>query len=113
MPLPHQLYALNRAMIRDRIRYLLADEVGLGKTIEAGLILRELKLRGMVRRVLVVAPKGLVRQWQAEMRLHFGEKFRLIEPAELAALRSFVSSAARRPTGAGSATTTSGGCTTR
>ena len=59
VPLPHQLYALNRAMSRDRIRYLLADEVGLGKTIEAGLILRELKLRGMVRRVLVVAPKGL------------------------------------------------------
>ena len=47
VPLPHQLYALNRAMSRDRIRYLLADEVGLGKTIEAGLILRELKLRGM------------------------------------------------------------------
>lgn len=91
VPLPHQLHALNRAMSGERIRYLLADEVGLGKTIEAGLILRELKLRGMVRRVLVVAPKSLVRQWQAEMRLHFGEPFRLIEPAELAALRSFVS----------------------
>lgn len=90
VPLPHQLYALNRAMTGERVRYLLADEVGLGKTIEAGLILRELKLRGMVRRVLVVAPKSLVRQWQAEMRLHFGETFRLIEPSELAALRSFV-----------------------
>jgi superfamily II DNA or RNA helicase len=88
-PLPHQLYALNRAMSRDRIRYLLADEVGLGKTIEAGLILRELKLRGMVRRVLVVAPKGLVRQWQAEMRLHFGEAFRFVEPSELAAFRQW------------------------
>ena len=43
VPLPHQLYALNRAISRDRIRYLLADEVGLGKTIEAGLVLRELK----------------------------------------------------------------------
>ncbi|MEJ1958908.1 MAG: hypothetical protein WDM70_05190 [Nitrosomonadales bacterium] len=42
------------------------------RPIEAGLILRELKLRGMARRILVVAPKGLVRQWQAEMRLHFG-----------------------------------------
>jgi superfamily II DNA or RNA helicase len=89
VPLPHQLYALNRAMSRDRIRYLLADEVGLGKTIEAGLILRELKLRGMARRILVVAPKGLVRQWQAEMRLHFGEKFHFIEPAELAAFRQW------------------------
>ncbi|HSN74019.1 MAG TPA: DEAD/DEAH box helicase, partial [Anaerolineae bacterium] len=99
VPLPHQLYALNNALTgsgsRGRIRYLLADEVGLGKTIEAGLILRELKLRGMVRRVLVVAPKSLVRQWQAEMRLHFGESFRLIEPSELAALRSFVSPAAQ------------------
>jgi SNF2 family DNA or RNA helicase len=93
VPLTHQLHALNKAMSAERIRYLLADEVGLGKTIEAGLILRELKLRGMVQRVLVVAPKSLVRQWQAEMRLHFGESFRLIEPAELAALRSFVSSA--------------------
>jgi len=89
VPLPHQLYALNRAMSRDRIRYLLADEVGLGKTIEAGLILRELKLRGMACRILVVAPKGLVRQWQAEMRLHFGEKFQFIEPSELAAFRQW------------------------
>nr|WP_256368745.1 helicase-related protein [Ruegeria sp. HKCCD4332] len=87
--MPHQLYALNRAMSRDRIRYLLADEVGLGKTIEAGLILRELKLRGMAKRILVVAPKGLVRQWQAEMRLHFGENFQFIEPSELSAYRQF------------------------
>ena len=89
VPLPHQLYALNRAMSRDRIRYLLADEVGLGKTIEAGLILRELKLRGMAKRILVVAPKGLVRQWQAEMRLHFGEHFQFIEPGELSAFRQW------------------------
>ncbi|PAA10535.1 DEAD/DEAH box helicase [Pseudomonas fragi] len=89
VPLPHQLYALNRAVSRDRIRYLLADEVGLGKTIEAGLVLRELKLRGRVKRILVVAPKGLVRQWQAEMRLHFGEKFQFIEPSELAAFRQW------------------------
>ena len=89
VPLPHQLYALNRAMSRDRIRYLLADEVGLGKTIEAGLILRELKLRGMAKRILVVVPKGLVRQWQAEMRLHFGAHFQFIEPAELSAFRQW------------------------
>ena len=100
VPLPHQLYALNRAMSRDRIRYLLADEVGLGKTIEAGLILRELKLRGMVRRVLVVAPKGLVRQWQAEMRLHFGEHFRFIEASELAAFRQWRDNGALSVSGA-------------
>lgn len=94
VPLPHQLYALNRVLSRDRIRYLLADEVGLGKTIEAGLVLRELKLRGRVKRILVVAPKGLVRQWQAEMRLHFGEKLQFIEPSELAAFRQWRSGGA-------------------
>ena len=60
IPLPHQIRALSRAVSDDRVRYLLADEVGLGKTIEAGLIMRELKLRGRVRRTLVVAPRGLV-----------------------------------------------------
>ena len=89
IPLPHQLYALNRAVSRDRVRYLLADEVGLGKTIEAGLVLRELKLRGRAKRILVVAPKGLVRQWQAEMRSHFGEPFHFVEPSALAALRQW------------------------
>jgi len=63
IPLPHQIKALSRAISSDRIRYLLADEVGLGKTIEAGLIMRELKLRGQVKRTLVIAPKGLVTQW--------------------------------------------------
>jgi len=60
IPLPHQIRALSRAIFSDRIRYLLADEVGLGKTIEAGLIMRELKLRGLVARTLIVAPKGLI-----------------------------------------------------
>lgn len=89
IPLPHQLYALNRAVGQDRIRYLLADEVGLGKTIEAGLVLRELKLRGRAKRTLVVAPKGLVRQWQAEMRQHFGEPFHFVDPSSLAAMRQW------------------------
>lgn len=89
IPLPHQLYALNRAIGQDRIRYLLADEVGLGKTIEAGLVLRELKLRGRAKRILVVAPKGLVRQWQAEMRQHFGEPLHFVDPSSLAALRQW------------------------
>ncbi len=78
IPLPHQIRALSRAISSDRVRYLLADEVGLGKTIEAGLIMRELKLRGLVRRTLVVAPKGLVTQWLAEMRLHFNEEFQFL-----------------------------------
>src|SRR5439155_2322010 len=87
IPLPHQLQALSRAVTDDRVRYLLADEVGLGKTIEAGLIFRELKLRGLVKRVLVVAPKGLVTQWVQEMQLHFNEEFQLILPEDLQALR--------------------------
>ncbi|MFY9188103.1 MAG: DEAD/DEAH box helicase, partial [bacterium] len=86
VPLPHQLYALARALAGQRVRYLLADEVGLGKTIEAGLIMRELKLRGLVHRTLVVAPKGLVLQWVQEMQNHFNESFQLVIPAEMGAL---------------------------
>jgi len=79
IPLPHQIHALSRAISGDRVRYLLADEVGLGKTIEAGLVMRELKLRGLVRRTLVVAPKGLATQWVAEMQAHFNEEFHLFK----------------------------------
>jgi superfamily II DNA or RNA helicase len=78
IPLPHQVQALTRAIAGDGVRFLLADEVGLGKTIEAGLIMRELKLRGLVRRTLVVAPKGLATQWVSEMQTHFNEFFQLI-----------------------------------
>ena len=78
--LPHQLYALNRALKGDYVRFLLADEVGLGKTIEAGLIMRELKLRGEVERVLVLAPKSLLVQWVQEMETRFGESFELVQP---------------------------------
>ena len=87
IPLPHQIRALSRAISSDRVRYLLADEVGLGKTIEAGLILRELKLRGLVKRTLVIAPKGLVSQWVSEMRFHFGETFQLVFPEDIKTLR--------------------------
>lgn len=87
IPLPHQLYALQRAMSTDRVRYLLADEVGLGKTIEAGLILRELKVRGLAKRILVVAPMGLTSQWVSEMKTHFSEEFRLVQPGNLSAWR--------------------------
>ena len=92
IPLPHQLYALTRAMSEEQVRYLLADEVGLGKTIEAGLIFRELKLRGLVKRVLVVAPKGLVTQWVQEMQTHFGEEFRLLTPSEFSMWRNLTGS---------------------
>ncbi len=87
IPLPHQIRALGRAVSGDRVRYLLADEVGLRKTIEAGLIMRELKLRGMVHRTLVVAPRGLLTQWVAEMRTHFDEEFKLFIPSDFPAFR--------------------------
>ena len=86
-PLPHQIEALSRAMSGDRIRYLFADEVGLGKTIEAGLVIRELKLRGLAKRILVVAPTGLCTQWVQEMETHFREDFTLVLPRQLAAVR--------------------------
>ncbi len=87
IPLPHQIRALSHAIANDRVRYLLADEVGLGKTIEAGLIMRELKLRGLVKRTLVIAPKGLVSQWVSEMRFHFGETFQLVLPEDIKTLK--------------------------
>lgn len=87
IPLPHQIHALSCAMAGEKVRYLLADEVGLGKTIEAGLILRELKIRGLVKRILVVAPTGIVTQWVSEMRTHFNEEFRLVIPGEFATWR--------------------------
>ncbi len=87
IPLPHQIRALSRAIAGDRVRYLLADEVGLGKTIEAGLIMRELKLRGLIKRTLVIAPKGLVSQWVSEMRFHFGETFQLVLPEDIKTLK--------------------------
>lgn len=82
IPLPHQLKALTKAMSKKQVRYLFADEVGLGKTIEAGLVMRELKLRGMAKRILVCAPKGLVSQWVSEMQTHFNESFQLVLPGE-------------------------------
>lgn len=87
IPLPHQLHVLNRAMETNNIRYLLADEVGLGKTIEAGMIIKELKSRGLVQRVLVVCPTGLVTQWASEMQEKFHEKFHVILPSDYDTIR--------------------------
>lgn len=87
IPLPHQLKCLQKAMSQDMVRYLLADEVGLGKTIEAGLILRELKSRGLVKRILIVSPTGLAYQWVAEMKNKFNETFNLLQPQGFNQLR--------------------------
>ena len=69
--LEHQIRTAKTVLRRFRGRALLCDEVGLGKTIEAGLILAELALRGLVRSVLVLVPPSLIEQWQGEMRRKF------------------------------------------
>ncbi len=71
-PFDYQLQAARSALRRMRGRAILADEVGLGKTIEAGLILAELRLRGLADRTLVISPAGLVTQWQEELERKFG-----------------------------------------
>ena len=87
IPLPHQLYVLERALETRNIRYILADEVGLGKTIEAGMIIKELKARGLITRILVVCPTGLVSQWSVEMQEKFHEKFQVILPSDFDTIR--------------------------
>ncbi len=76
-PLPHQIDLVHRIMTSDHSNWLIADDVGLGKTIEVGLLLAAMKRRRQARRVLVVCPAGVVRQWQDEMRYKFGEDFRI------------------------------------
>jgi SNF2 family DNA or RNA helicase len=74
--LPHQIDVALRVLRRPMGgRAILADEVGLGKTIEAGIIMKELGVRGMARRVLILAPTSLVEQWQAELETKFFEQF--------------------------------------
>ena len=75
IPLPHQILVLEKVMQGVQTRFMLADEVGMGKTIEAGLVLKEKKLRGEVKRVLLIVPKSAMLQWQSEMKEHFAESF--------------------------------------
>src|SRR3546814_4572460 len=75
-PWPHQLRAFHRMYDNWPPRLLIADEVGLGKTIQAGLLVRQAWLAGRARRVLILAPKAVLRQWQIELR----EKFNLNWP---------------------------------
>lgn len=78
-PLPHQLEAVyERILPQVRLRFLLADDPGAGKTIMGGLLLKELKLRGVVERILILAPAPLTVQWQDELRSKFSETFEII-----------------------------------
>src|SRR3989454_809401 len=78
-PLPHQLEAIYDHLLKlARVRFLLADDAGAGKTIMAGLLIRELKLRGLAERILIVCPANLAFQWQRELKEKFDEKFHVI-----------------------------------
>lgn len=71
-PMPHQIETATKVLHNMRGRAILADEVGLGKTIEAGLILKEYMIRGLVRKALILVPASLVLQWVRELNQKFG-----------------------------------------
>lgn len=83
----YQLDPVVRALTMPRVNLLIADDVGLGKTIEAGLVVQEMQLRHRARTVLIVCPSSLQIQWQEEMRDKFGLEFRIIDSEALGRLR--------------------------
>ena len=84
---PYQLEPLRKALLMPRVSLFIADDVGLGKTIEAGLIMRELLLRQKVQRVVVIAPPSVVLQWQGEMQSRFGLHFAVMDRKYMAQMR--------------------------
>ncbi|MFG2452668.1 DISARM system SNF2-like helicase DrmD [Streptomyces sp. NPDC048512] len=84
---PYQLEPVSRAVGAPRVNLLLADDVGLGKTIEAGLVVQELMLRGRARRTMVVCPAGLTLKWRDEMAEKFGLEFTVVDSEHCARLR--------------------------
>jgi superfamily II DNA or RNA helicase len=76
-PLPHQIHLVHRILSSNHVNWLIADDVGLGKTIEIGLVLNALRQRRSRLRVLIVTPAGLVRQWQDELKHKFDQFFRI------------------------------------
>jgi len=83
-PLPHQLEAVYDHLLKlARVRFLLADDAGAGKTIMAGLLMRELKLRGLAERILIVCPANLTFQWQRELKEKFDETFLVLQGADI------------------------------
>jgi SNF2-related domain len=83
-PLPHQLEAVYDYLLKvPRVRFLLADDAGAGKTIMAGLLIRELKLRGLCERIAIVCPANLTFQWRREMRDKFEEKFEVLRGSDI------------------------------
>ena len=84
---PYQLEPLRKALRMPRVSLFIADDVGLGKTIEAGLILRELILRQKLQRVLVIAPPSVVLQWKGEMETRFGLEFKVMDRKYISNMR--------------------------
>ena len=76
---PHQVAVVHKVISNYPHRFLLCDEVGLGKTIEAGMVLKELRARGGAQRVLAIVPPSIVRQWQFEMKSKFNEAFSVLD----------------------------------
>ena len=83
-PLPHQLEAIYEYLLKlPSVRFLLADDAGAGKTIMAGLLIRELKLRGLAERIAIVCPANLAFQWQRELNEKFDETFFVLKSADI------------------------------
>jgi len=83
-PLPHQLEAIYDYLLKlARVRFLLADDAGAGKTIMAGLLIRELELRGLAERILIVCPANLAFQWQRELKEKFETKFEVMKGTDI------------------------------
>jgi superfamily II DNA or RNA helicase len=83
-PLPHQLEAVYDYFLKlARVRFLLADDAGAGKTIMAGLLIRELELRGLAERILIVCPANLAFQWQRELKEKFDTQFLVLKGEDI------------------------------
>ena len=76
-PLPHQIQLVHKILHSGNYNWLIADDVGLGKTIEVGLLLAALRRKKRVKRVLIITPASLVRQWQQEMKYKFDQSYRI------------------------------------
>jgi len=84
---PHQVAVVHRVITKYPHRFLLCDEVGLGKTIEAAMIIKELRARGQGKRVLILTPPGLTRQWQYELKTKFNESFAIYNSSTIQYLK--------------------------
>lgn len=87
IPLPHQVLTINHVLDQFKPRCLIADEVGLGKTIEAALIFEELKMRKIVERVLIITPSNLTTQWKDELQTKFNEEFIIMDGESFKSLK--------------------------